>query len=194
MRDSLARYAIFGLLVAALAVPALAAEAPAGPPPWSERGIFVFAPRSLDFKYGLEEWVPRNPTALVNCSTEKYYCAYASVIHLALPRTCSALKVGDSWTAGGITTEVIAEMHNTSADLGIHSYGPKTALLLASPRFPDVVYEYWGEGGIQNIYYVFQADLIAAARAGSLQEFAGQRHGAFRLQTLDPFGPCAPQK
>ena len=178
------------LLLAAIAVaPAFAADT--APPPWSERGVFVFGYVGLDFKYGLEDWVPLFPYSLTNCSTKTYYCASAYIVHIVLPRTCSELKVGDSWTVGGITTIVLAEVHNPSSDLGIHAYGPATVQLLGSPAFPHTVYEYWGQGGVRVIYYDFLSDLVAMAGTAKFRENL-KPHTAHGLITRDLFGPCAP--
>jgi hypothetical protein len=189
----LARFASGIALVASLLYPAspVAADVVAPATAWSERGVFVFGHILLDFKFRIESLGLGPHTRLIDCSTLQFYCAYAGVLHLALPRECRALEDGDSWSVNGVTTYVLYKGADPAATRGYHPYGSGTIMLLGDPKFSDVVYDYDPESGVTGIYYVPNTDIVSIARKGQdgLQMFheSGQYNPLF---TLDLFGRC----
>lgn len=158
---------------------------PVSAPAWSERGVFVFGDLVFDFQKQLEVYGPV-VTTLVNCSDETYFCAYASYLHIVLPRKCPEFKVGQSWSHAGIKT-VVLSVHQEGQET-IHTF-VRNIVLLGSSGFPGVVYEYTRDIGVTGIYVDSSFDLVAAALSGGL--LPDRIQGAFQnLVTLDHFGQC----
>jgi hypothetical protein len=164
---------------------ALAAE-PASPPPWSERGVFVFGPVVLDFPKSVERFdnLVDGPT---NCSNAEHYCVDGTIFHLVLPKTCRDMKVGESWTLDGITTAVLRQ------DAGTYYLG--------DPARPSAVYEYEHDAGVMGFYYdaLGIIDFVRLARETGIpadyrkQESLGPDSKYFSLTSLDLFGRCEPR-
>lgn len=168
-----------------------AAAAPAtdaAGPPWSERGVFAFGNLVYDFKYGIEVFGPVR-TSLINCSTRDFYCAYASYLHIALPKQCRAFAVGNTWSADDMAITVLYK-YTERIDRAMHSPPPQEILFLGNPNFPNVVYEYGPDIGVRAIYIgSHDTDVIAEARSGKIAPDDAIR---LELVTLDFFGPCRP--
>ena len=194
MRDRLARCAVSGLLAAVLAVPALAADTE--PPPWSERGVFVFGYLTIDFQRHTAVTVPDRSIGfyygLVNCSNETFYCVKSQHVDLVLPKICAPMKVGDTFSLAGITTTVLAEVPNARAHIGLHSQGPQKQYLLGDDSKPDTVYVYWGQDGVVEIDMGLGWNLVERARHGEPLSDEQHKYTGNGLLTLDAFGPCAP--
>ena len=183
--------------VAALLFLSLTSSSPAAaPPPWSERGVFLFGSMTLDFPLGYAQTafdkVYRRLAQLGNCSNEDYFCAKSRYFNVVLPKTCRTLRVGDSYSYDGITMTIVAEVPSPMANRGVHVFGPPTQMLLAADGFPNVIFAYGGQGGVQIIHFSFKPDLLERARAG--QPLIDKEHVelAGLLMTFDSFGACKP--
>ena len=167
-----------------------AASGASEPFAWSDRGMFVFSYVVLDFQAGEElQGVGPHITRLVNCSTAEFYCAYADLTHIVLPRKCSGLNGDGPWSVNGVTTNVLYRGEDVGA-----RHGANRILLLGDPKFPKVVYEYDPDRGVLGFYFsqFDGADLVKLASGGpaGLAKYRN-RDTYFGLVTLDRFGMCA---
>lgn len=154
---------------------------------WSKRGVFAFYDLVLDFEKQ-EEVIGPNSSRLKDCSDRSYYCAYASIISIVLPKKCMLVKVGDVWSHERLKTRVLSSYEIGAASL--ETFGPRRMYLLGDVSFPHVVYEYNIDQGVIGIYYNPSADLVSAAVSGNMKPYE-DRYTYRELATLDKFGKCA---
>lgn len=165
------------------------------PPPWSERGVFVFGRITLDFWKRMELFA--GPTGLENCSTSKFYCAEAYITHIALPRGCEGAdhaQVGTTWRVGDVRTTVLRIFDEPRTPLDPHiPMGSGHVLLLGDSQYPNTVYEYDTGMGVKGIFFdaANKVNFVQLAQANSdLSSYRDLDH-YYGLQTFDPFGSCA---
>lgn len=166
---------------------------------WSERGVFVFGSIVLDFRRSVEAWGPQD-AALVDCSTDRYFCAAAEIVRIVLPRSCSevsAASVGTVWTASRKKTVVVARRTDESSSKSSHELGSGELIYLADGARNNVVYEYDRNKGVTAIYYDSSntINLVGIATKRNLVDLVSNGELDARLHffgkvTLDPFGLC----
>lgn len=156
---------------------------------WGPRGVFAFDNLVFDFQKKVEVFGPMTNT-LVDCSTTKFFCAYAGYLHIVLPRRCGKFDLGDEWVVDGVKTTILFR-YTEQHDFGVHAYGPSTILFLGDQKFPGTVYDYDLGSGLRGIYLA-KADenlVTLAAKEGASGVKSSSQY--FGLQTLDSFGKCS---
>jgi hypothetical protein len=158
--------------------------------------MFVFGDIALDFWKDTEQLGPES-TTLVNCSTEKYFCAYGDIVHIVLPRSCRDLVNLQSWSVDSVSTVVLNTEMIPAATQGLHPWGSGTILWLGDPKYPNVLYEYDKAMGVRAIFYDIsgKTDFVAMAVHGEMPAYRASLKRSnpnyFGLISLDAFGRCA---
>jgi hypothetical protein len=111
-----------------------------------------------------ESYNPLYAGQLANCSNDTYWCLSAgssadSVMNIVVPKTCTNLYIGASWSTGVLTTKVIAL-----------ATGSNDTYVLATEGFASVAFLYNHERGIVAVEKSVDGEaMIAAARSGNLR-------------------------
>lgn len=119
----------------------------------------------IDLELGMERAEGGN-WGIVDCSTQSIQCLHGYYYRLAMPRNCTNVRVGDSFKAGQIQTDVVWQAPRNAANLPFFN-GPIT--IVGSPDRRWIIYVY--SATILSAIYVDSGhtlDLYSAAQQSGL--------------------------
>ena len=177
------------------------------------RGVHVFGDYIVDFGWGVQYWdiaisghifgarrmsKEWPPTAEI-CNTVQFYCVRSSdadaPVQLVVPRRCRRLAIGETFTANGRSTIVLAASPGIPAPLVDHPSVDR--YLLGDTRRADVAFVYQGPQGVTGFFRSNgdSSDLREAARRGALDRLPDKVNGVpawltFHISSPDTFAAC----
>lgn len=167
-------------------------------PPWHGAGVYVFNRYVLDMTKLAEQSMPFVTVGVIDCSTQSYFCASARKtdpilgrFHFVVPRKCVTPAIGDRWSVGDVTTEVLSILRIPRDPLHVHSNEPEVSYFLGSTAFPDLVYKYTPRQGVIVIYDGLGENLFTKAKKSS--NFTERLNPNYLnyLTTFDPLAACS---